>query len=52
MAEANEVSKTEIMRRSLSLYRHVSRELEKSDNNKIAIIDEDDNILLEILMTD
>ncbi len=52
MAESHEISKTEVLKRSLSLLHHVSKELDKDDDNKIAILDKNDNIVLEIILAD
>lgn len=51
LAEKEEITKTEVIRRALSLYKFLDREA-KQKGLKIAIADQDDNIIKEILYTD
>ncbi len=51
LAEKDKVSKTEIIRRALSLYRYLDREV-KQKGNKLAIADKDDKIIKEIVLTE
>ena len=46
LAESEEVSKTEILRRAIALYRYINREA-RVNGNKLAITDKDDNIIKE-----
>jgi len=45
------VSKTEILRRALSLYRYLDREA-RDKGNKVTIADNEDNIIKEIVFTE
>ena len=49
LSEQDQVSKTEILRRALSLYKYLENETE--GGKKIAIADKDDRILKEIVIT-
>lgn len=51
LADREEVSKTEILRRALALYKYLETEVQKGKGRKIAITDEDDKILKEIVIT-
>ncbi len=51
LAEKDETTKTEVIRRALSLYSFLNREA-KEKGLKIAIADENDNIIKEIVYND
>lgn len=51
MAERDEVSKTEILRRALSLYKYLDGEVRKQKGHKVAIADEEDKVIKEIVIT-
>ena len=51
LAEKDEVSKTEVLRRAIALYKYLESELGKEDGRKLKIADKDDNILKEIVIT-
>lgn len=51
LAEREEVSKTEILRRALSVYKFLDTEIRKEKGNKVAIANAHDKILKEILIT-
>lgn len=51
LAAKEEITKTEVIRRALSLYKFLDREA-KQKGLKIAIADQDDNIVKEILYND
>jgi len=51
LANKNEVSKTEVLRRALSLYRYLDREA-REKGNKVTIADKEDKILKEIVFTE
>ena len=51
MAEHDQVSKTEIIRRALALYKFLGDEVNGKEGKKIAIADKDDKILKEIVLT-
>lgn len=50
LAEQDQVSKTEILRRALALYKYLEKETQDGDK-KIAIADKNDQILKEIVIT-
>ena len=52
LAEKDEVTKTEVLRRALSLYRYLEREVRREKGNKVAIADKNNNIVKEIVFTD
>ena len=51
LAAKDEISKTEVIRRALSLYKFLDREA-REKGFKIAIADENDKIIKEIVYTD
>ena len=51
MSNKDEVSKTEIIRRALSLYKYLEEEIQREDGRKISITDKDDKILKDIVIT-
>jgi len=51
LAVKQNISKTEVLRRALSLYKYLDREA-RDKGYKVIIADESDNILKEILLTD
>jgi hypothetical protein len=52
LAEHDEISKTEVLRRALALYKHLGTEVRKETGRKIAIADKDDRIVKEIVFTE
>lgn len=53
LSEDNEVTKTEVLRRAVALYKYLNEEVRKGKGkNKVVIADEDDKILKEIAMTE
>lgn len=50
MSEKEQVSKTEILRRALAVYRYLENET-RDGNRKVAIADENDKVVKEILIT-
>lgn len=53
LSEENEVTKTEVLRRAVALYKYLNEEVRKGKGkNKVVIADEDDKILKEIAMTE
>lgn len=51
LASKEQISKTEVIRRALSLYKYLDKEA-KEKGLKIALTDENDNIVKEIVYTD
>jgi predicted transcriptional regulator len=51
LAEKDEISKTEVLRRALALYKYLENEVRQEDGRKIAVANKDDKILKEIVMT-
>ncbi len=51
LAAQEEVPKTEILRRSLSLYEYLTDEVHKDKGRKVAIADKDNKIIKEIVIT-
>ncbi len=51
LSDQEEVSKTEILRRAVSLYRFLQNET-REGKHKITIADENDKVVKEIVMTD
>ena len=49
LSEHDQVSKTEVLRRALALYKYLEKET-RDTNKKIAIADEHDKILKEIVI--
>jgi flagellin-specific chaperone FliS len=53
LSEDNEVTKTEVLRRAVALYKYLNEEVRKGKGkNKVVIADEHDKILKEIAMTE
>ena len=52
LSEDNQVSKTEVLRRALALYKYLDDEVRKGKGKKLTIADEDDKILKEIALTE
>lgn len=52
LSEDNQVSKTEVLRRALALYKYLGEEVRKGKGKKLAIADKDDKILKEIALTE
>lgn len=50
LSERDEVSKTEILKRAIGLYRYLEKET-RDGKRKIAIADENDKVLKEIVIT-
>jgi hypothetical protein len=50
LSEQDQVSKTEILRRALSLYKYLGNET-RDNNRKVVIADENDKLLKEIVFT-
>lgn len=50
LSERDEVTKTEVLRRALSLYKYLEKET-RDGKRKVAIADEDDKVLKEIVIT-
>jgi len=51
LAQQGEISKTEVLRRALSLYKYLEDEVRQEKGRKVAIADEEDKIVKEIVMT-
>ncbi len=51
LAQKEEVSKTEILRRSLALYKYLTDEVHQDKGHKVAIADENDKVIKEIVIT-
>ncbi len=47
----DEITKTEILRRALSLYKYLDDEVRKEDGRKITITNKNDKIIKEIVIT-
>jgi len=53
LSEDNEVTKTEVLRRAVALYKYLDEEVRKGKGKKkVVIADEDDKILKEIALTE
>jgi len=50
LSERDQVSKTELLRRALSVYKYLEKET-RDGKRKVAITDEDGKVLKEILIT-
>lgn len=50
LSEKDQVSKTEILRRALSVYRYLEKET-RDGKRKVAIADENDKVVKEIIIT-
>jgi len=48
----NQISKTEVLRRAVALYKYLDDEVRKGKGKKLTIADEDDKILKEIVLTE
>jgi hypothetical protein len=52
LSEDSQVTKTEVLRRALALYKYLDEEVRKGKGKKLAIADENDKILKEIALTE
>jgi len=52
MAEDEESTQTETLKRALALYKYLRSEIKKEKGRKISITDKDDKIIKEIVMTE
>lgn len=50
LSTKEEITKTEVLRKALSLYKYLKEETSKQDGRKISITDKDDKILKDIVM--
>lgn len=50
LSDNDEVSKTEVLRRALALYKYIDDETRKAKGRKVAITDEEDKVIKEILI--
>ena len=52
MAENEESTQTEILKRAVALYKYLGNEMKKEKGRKVSITDKNDKIIKEIVMTE